>query len=65
MKNGLCSFSCLTVVEGPWPGNMPVPSGRRNTFCVMEMNRSFQEELARPIDPAKITSPESKLSFIR
>jgi hypothetical protein len=44
---------------------MPMLSGSRKTFSVMELNKSLQEELARPIDPAKITSPEIKVWFIR
>ena len=45
-------------MEGPCPGYRRVFSGSVNKFLVIESNKPIQEELARPIEPAKIASPE-------
>ena len=57
-KKGLCIFSCMTVVAGPCPGKSRVSSGSVNSFCVTDSKSVDQDELARPIEPAKIESPE-------
>ena len=34
-KKGLCSRSFLTVVRGPWPGQMSVSSGKESNFSAL------------------------------